>query len=94
MSNTLVCGCVEECTPILRDVLSIFENTNSQGSPYLNLEAFDRVAERIGKLQLLLILSLLDRMGYVEHSGNLGSSSWLTQEGEWLRESPELSEPS
>ncbi len=88
----LICECVaDDAEPVLRDILSMFCEETSMGSPYLSLDAFHKVTAIHGLGPVSLILTLLDRSGYVEHYGNLTSSSALTDAGAALRDS--LNEP-
>lgn len=81
----LVCSCVGDSEEFLIDVLGMFTETTSAGSPYISLEGFVAATKKWGYLQVCLVLSLLDRLGYVEHYGSLEASSALTPMGEELR---------
>jgi hypothetical protein len=86
-SEPLICECVADCEHVLVDILAMFRGTTSTGAPYISLPDFNRVAKEYGEPQVALILSLLDRLGYVEHYGNLTCSSALTDAGIALRDS-------
>lgn len=88
MNKELLCDCVaDDAGPVLADILSAFSDTTSFGDPYLNLDAANRVCAKYGRGVVALILSMLDRAGYVEHYKNLTDSSALTMRGVELRDS-------
>ncbi len=81
------CGCGGgDPKRFLRDLLNAFSDENSMGRPYVSLPGFYKLHEKYGSAAVELVLYLLDHMGYVEHSGSVSSSAWLTAKGEELRE--------
>lgn len=81
------CGCGgADPKRFLRDLLNAFAGENSCGSPYTDLAAFMEVMTTHSDSAVELVLYFLDHLGYVEHSGSVSSSAWLTAKGEELRE--------
>lgn len=70
----------------LRDILNAFSGATSSGDPYVNLDDMRKVHKKYSTAAVELILYMLDDSGYAEHSGSVGCSQWLTEEGIKLRE--------
>lgn len=80
------CGCGgSDPRQCLREILDAFTRESATG-PYIDLKALAPVNERYTGSAVELILYFLDHLGYIEHSGAVSSSAWLTESGEELRE--------
>jgi hypothetical protein len=75
---------VSGCLPYIMAILDCYdlpENAEAWRTPYLNLDKLRVVEKQYGAMQTHAVLSLLDRIHVLEHSGNLASSSWLSHAG-------------
>ena len=62
-----LCSCVKsDVGPLLRDVLQVFSAAaGNEPNCYLNLAQYGNLQRRFGKPQILLIVSLLEKLEYM-----------------------------
>jgi hypothetical protein len=85
----MICGCIDNqaVRVMMRDILGMFPNMyGDEPNCYIDLDRAEQVTKKYGEPQVSVILSLLEELKCVQHSGNLLSSSHLTFKGQIFRD--------